>query len=163
ANLLLARTSTRRREFAVRAALGAGRNRLLQLLLVESGLRAAIGGAVGVALSYLLMRVMRTSLSASVPRLAAASIDARALGVGALITGLSGLLFGILPALRAGTNDAADDLRAGGRGVDTGSAHDRVRRALMTAEVALSFMLLATAGLLTRSVINVLGVPKGFD
>lgn len=163
ANLLLARTATRRREFAVRAALGAGRRRLLHLLLVESLLRAALGGAGGVALAYVLVRAIRTWLSASVPRMADASIDGRVLAVAVLITAASGLLFGILPAFHAGTTDAADDLRDGGRGIQGGVVHDRLRRALMTGEVALSFMLLATAGLLTRSVMNLLDVPKGFD
>ncbi|HEX4683379.1 MAG TPA: ABC transporter permease [Gemmatimonadaceae bacterium] len=163
ANLLLARTATRRREFAVRAALGAGRRRLLRLLLVESVLRAVVGGASGIALAYALVRVLRAWLAASVARMADATIDARVLGVAVAVTVASGLLFGLLPALRAGRGDAADDLRDGARGVTGGAIHERSRRALMVAEVALSFMLLATAGMLARSVVNLLRVPKGFD
>jgi predicted permease len=163
ANLLLARTTTRRRDFAVRAALGAGRQRLLRLLLVESVLRAILGGACGIALAYALVHILRVRLAASVARMAEATIDGRVLAIAVAITVASGLLFGLLPALRAGRSDAADELRDGARGSTGGVIRERSRRALMVAEVALSFLLLATAGLLGRSVVNLLHVPKGFD
>ena len=162
ANLLLARTATRRREFAVRSALGAGRARLLRLVLVESVVRAAAGGVIGVALAYALVRGMRVWLVGTVARIADASIDGRVLAAAVVVTLACGIAFGLLPARRAGSGDSADDLRDGARG-SSGVARDRARRGLMVAEVALSFMLLATAGLLTRSVINLLHVPEGFD
>lgn len=162
ANLLLSRTATRRREFAVRSALGAGRSRLLRLVIVESVVRATVGGIIGVALAYALVRGLRAWLTASVPRMADASIDGRVLAVAVIVTLACALAFGLLPARRAGSGDSAEDLRDGARG-SAGLARDRARRALMVAEVALSFVLLATAGLLARSVINLLHVPAGFD
>jgi putative ABC transport system permease protein len=163
ANLLLARTATRRREFAVRTALGAGRRRLLRLMLIESALRALIGGALGIGLAYALVRGMRAWLATSVARIADAGIDARVLAVAVAIILGSAIAFGLFPALRAGRGDVVDDLRDGGRGAVGGASHDKVRRALMIAEIALSFMLLATAGLLVRSINGLLHVPKGFD
>ena len=163
ASLLLARAATRRREFAMRTALGAGRQRLVRLVLVESVFRAVIGGALGVALAYALVAGMRVWLGASVARMADVSIDARVLVIAVAISVICGLAFGIIPAARAGRSDIVRDLRDGGRGVMGGMSRDRSRRSLIVAEVALSFVLLATAGLLTRSVVKLLAVPKGFD
>jgi putative ABC transport system permease protein len=163
ANLLMARGATRRREFAVRTALGSGRARLWRLLLVESTLRALLGGAFGVAAAYALVRGMRVWLGGSIARVADATIDGRVLAIAVIITVGCGVVFGLLPALRAGRTDVVNDLRDGGRGAIGGVSHDRIRRALMVSEVALSFVLLATAGLLTRSVVNLLHVPTGFD
>jgi putative ABC transport system permease protein len=163
ASLMLARTAARRREFAVRTALGAGRNRLLRLVLLESVVRATIGGAVGVGAAYVLVAIMRARLGGSVARMADASIDARVLALAVIVSLACGIAFGLIPALRIGRADVVGDLRDGGRGVLGSASRDRLRRALVVVEVALSFMLLATAGLLTRSVASLLAVPKGFD
>ncbi|HEX8942677.1 MAG TPA: ABC transporter permease [Gemmatimonadaceae bacterium] len=163
ANLLLARAATRGREFAVRSAIGAGKSRVLRLVLVESIVRAAVGGACGIALAYAALWGARVTLGAGIPRMAEASIDLRALALTVTIVLLCGVAFGIVPALRAARGDLAGQLRDGGRQVMGSGAHDRVRRTLIIGEIALSFMLLATAGLLTRSFAKLLAVPKGFD
>lgn len=163
ANLLLARGATRQREFAVRTALGAGRRRLLRLLLVESMVRALLGGVCGVGVAFLVVRALRQWLGTTIPRLTEAAIDGRVLVACVLITVGCGIAFGLFPALRAGTLEISSDLRDGGRGATGGVSRDRVRRSLIVTEVAFSFMLLATAGLLTRSVMNLLNVSMGFD
>ena len=163
ANLLLARAATRRRELAVRAALGAGRDRILALILAESVVRALIGGVCGVAFAYGLIWMGRHWLATTVPRMGEVSIDARVLGVAFAISIACGVLFGVVPAMRAARGDLVTGLRDGGRGVMGSVTHDRVRRTLIIAEIALSFMLLATSGLLVRSFTKLMAVPTGFD
>ena len=163
ANLLLARAATRRRELAVRAALGAGRDRILILILAESIVRALIGGVCGVAMAYGLIWMGRRWLVTTVPRMNEVSIDARVLGVALAISIACGVLFGVVPAMRAARGDLVTGLRDGGRGVMGSVTHDRVRRMLIIAEIALSFMLLATSGLLVRSFMKLMAVPTGFD
>jgi putative ABC transport system permease protein len=163
ANLLLARGAMRQREFAVRAALGAARSRLVTQMLVESVTRALAGGALGIGVAYGAVWAAHRWLSVSVPRFAQVTIDGRVLVVSVLVSVLPGVLFGLVPALRAARGELNTGLREGGRGV-FGSAHrDRVRRAMITAEVALSVTLLVAAALLLRSFAALTSVPKGFD
>ncbi len=163
ASLMLTRAAMRTREFAVRTALGAGQGRLLRLVLAESLVRAGIGGALGFGLAFALVRAMRSRLGDALPRLAEVSIDGRVLALTGAVSAACGLALGIIPALRAARGDVAGTLRGGGRGTVGSAVRDRARRVLVVAEIALSFMLLATAGLLARSVSKLLDVPTGFD
>ena len=162
ANLLLARSAARQTEFAVRSALGAGRARIVTLVLVDSATRAVIGGAFGVALAYAIVQVARTVLAGSIPRIGMAQIDARVLTAAVGLTLVSGVLFGLMPALRAVRRDIVSGL-SGARGAVTTVSRDAVRRTLIVAEIALSFVLLCTAGLLADSYRHLMAVPKGFD
>ena len=162
ANLLLARSASREREFAVRTALGANRGRLVSLVIVESLTRAAIGGLFGVGLAYSIVAIARTMLVGTIPRVATAAIDGRVLAVACGLTLVSGLLFGVTPALRASTRDVVAGL-SGARGSVEPLARDAVRRTLMVAEIALSFVLLVAAALLAESYLRLVNVPKGFN
>ncbi|HEX6465142.1 MAG TPA: ADOP family duplicated permease, partial [Vicinamibacterales bacterium] len=162
ANLLLARSAARGREFAVRTALGAQRRQLLSLVFVDSLTRAAVGGVLGVGLAYAILEIARAMLAGAIPRVTTAVIDARVFGVAGGASLLAGLLFGIAPALRASRRDGIGGL-SGARGAIEHVSHDTVRQALMIGEVALSFVLLVTAALLVESYIHLVTVPKGFD
>jgi putative ABC transport system permease protein len=163
ANLLLARAVVRRREIAVRSALGAARGRILRQLLIETLLLALLGGAAGVLVARAGVAGFQALSPGSVPRLAEAAVDARMLGFALVLSLLTGLLFGLLPALRASRADLGEVMKAGAPGSIGGSARDRLRGALIVAEVALSFALLIGAGLLIRSLDRLLAVDKGFD
>jgi putative ABC transport system permease protein len=164
ANLLLARATARQRELAVRAALGAGRGRLIRQLLVESSLLAVAGGMAGLLLAWWALRLLRVAVAEHLPiqRLEMVGIDGWVLGftVGASL--LSGLFFGLVPALTASSSGLNDALKEGGR---TGSASGggRTRSAFVVVEVALALVLLAGAGLLVRSFIQLMNVNPGFD
>jgi predicted permease len=163
ANLLLARAAVRRREIAIRAALGAARGRLVRQLLVESLLLALVGGAAGVLVAWAGVAGLRALGPGSVPRLAEATVDAKVLGFALALSLCTGLLFGLLPALRASRADLAEVMKEGARGTAGGPARERLRGTLIVAEVALSFALLLGAGLLLRSLERLLAVDKGFD
>ncbi len=162
ANLLLARATGRRRELAVRAAIGAGRGHLVRLLLGESLALAALGGAAGLALAYAGLRVLVASAAdqLAIPRLAGASVNAPVLLFTLAASLAAGLVFGLAPALTASRFGLADSLKEGARGSDARSG--RLRGALVVAEVALSLALLAGAGLLFRSFERLLSVSPGF-
>jgi putative ABC transport system permease protein len=162
ANLLLARSASRRREFAVRTALGADRRQLVSLVMVESVARAAIGGFMGIGLAYAIVSVARTMLVGTIPRVATAAIDGRVLAVACGLSLVSGLCFGVTPALRASEHDVIGDLR-GARGSTEHESRDAVRRTLMVGEIAVSFVLLVAAVLLTESYLRLVSVPKGFN
>ena len=163
ANMLLARATTRTRERAMRAALGASRARMLQMALTESLFLSALGAIVGLALAYGAVRVFRTLDPGAIPRLADASIDGWVL-LATMATALfTTLVTGIVPVLRAPYQDMATALREGDRGVKGHRVGGRLRHALVTAEVALSLMLLVGAGLLVRSFGQILGVDRGFQ
>jgi putative ABC transport system permease protein len=161
ANLLIARGSVRGRELSIRAALGAGRGRLVRQLVTESGVIAAAGATVGLALAFTLLRAVLAVSPEGVPRLDTARVDLRVLGFTALCAAVSTLLFGILPAVRLSGVNLETALRAGGRTVKGG--RDRVRAALVAVEVALAMTLLVGAGLLIRSALLIQTVAPGFD
>ena len=164
ANLLLAHAAAREKELAIRGALGAGRLRLARQLLTECLLLALAGSAAGLLLAYwltgLLGSLISTDTLGGMGRVAAVTIDGRVLGFTLLITLVTGLLFGLLPALRLSRTDLNVSLKEGGRG---GGSHGRgLRGALMVSEVALAVVLLVGAGLLIRSFAKLLGVDPGY-
>jgi len=162
AGLLLVRGETRRRELAVRAALGAGTQRLARLLVTESALLATFGGAVGVALASVTVRLLRSNAPAGLPRLAETSIDWVVLLFAFAVVVVTALLTGILPLAHATHLALSGELREGGRGSTIGRARLRWRQALVAAEVALAVVLVAGAGLMIRTVRNLLDVDPGF-
>jgi predicted permease len=163
ANLLLARNTTRYREFAVRTAVGAGRRALVRLMLVESMLLALGGGGLGLLLAYGASAALVRYHPAEVPQLAAGSLDWRVLGFTFVVCLLTASLFGVLPAITGSRVNLVDGLREGGRSGMGGMRGQRLRRALVVSEMALALMLLATTGLLVRSVLHMetqnLGLP----
>ena len=161
-NLILARSMTRRKEIAIRTALGAGRRRVFQHLIVESIVLAIAGGAIGLALAQAAVRAGTSALEAQIPRAGEASIDAMVLLFAFGASLLTGLLAGVLPALRAGRPDLNVTLKEGGRS-DAAGAGSLTRRALIVAEVALSLMLLMGAGVMLRSLHALRGVDAGFN
>jgi len=164
ANLLLARGASREREIAVRAALGAGRWRLMRQLLTESVLIACVGGTLGIALGYGLMRALKAWIPPFyLPAEADVHMDARVLLFTAAVILLTGILFGIAPALHAVRSNLAGSLKEGGRGATAGVARNRLRGALVVGEVALAFVLLSGAGLLIRSFYQLQQVDPGFE
>jgi len=162
ANLLLARASARQKEFAVRAALGAGRGVLLRQLLSESVLLAGIGGIAGILLAFGCVAAFRTLPGNLLPRADEIRISLPVLLFAAGITVGTGLLFGLVPALRASASDANEVLKDGGRAGSEGLRRNRYRASLVVAEVALSMVLLAGAGLLLRSFLKLQDVDLGF-
>jgi predicted permease len=161
ASLLLARATVRQRELAVRAALGAGRGRITRQLLTESLTLALLGGALGLALAYVGVRGLAALGAAELPRASAIEIDPVVLGFTFAIAVGAGLLFGLLPAIRASSPDLQATLRAGARGT-IGGRGQRLRGALVVAEVALAVVLVAGAGLATKSFARLLDVNPGF-
>ncbi|HXA50932.1 MAG TPA: ABC transporter permease [Candidatus Acidoferrum sp.] len=163
ANLLLARASVREREIAVRQAIGASRGRLVAQLLSESLLLAALGTAMGVAIAQLMSRGLLAFLTTSSdPVFVGLGPDLRMLGFTAAVAATTCLLFGLLPAMRATRVAPAAAMRAGGRSVTAGRERHSLRRALVTAQVALSLVLLVGAVLFVRSLQNLLAVQPGF-
>ena len=162
ANLLLARGEGRRREMAVRAALGASRRRMLAQLLTESTVFALGGGTLGILLAWSGTRALVALAPPSIPRVEQIRLDWAVLAY-ALATSLgAGILFGLVPALRASREAPADTLKEGGRASSQGASR-RVRRALVVAEVALAVVMLCGAGVLLRSLLKLQSADLGFD
>src|SRR4051794_8440977 len=151
ANLLLSRSAARRREMGVRSSLGAGRGRLIQQLLTESLLLAGLGAVAGLAIAWAGTRALVTLSPTILPRASEIGLDARALAFTGVIAILTGVLFGIAPALHMARTDLMAALRDGGRGNAIGFRRNRLRSALVVGEVALALVLHSAAGLLMRS------------
>ena len=162
ANLLLARATVRQREVAIRSALGAGRKRILRQLLTESLVIAAAGGALGLAFAIWGMNAIVALGMGKVPRLHAVGMDARMLAFTVVVTIATSLLFGLAPALTMLKTNLVESLKDGDRSSSGGTARRRLRDALVTAEIALAFLLLAGAGLLMRSFLALHNVAPGF-
>jgi putative ABC transport system permease protein len=160
-NLLFTRALSRRKEIAIRLALGAARGRVFQQLLTEALLLAATGGALGLLLAYGTLTSASTLLAGQVPRAEEISIDARVLLFAVGMSMLTGMLAGALPAVRAGRSDLNDALKEGGRG--DGAIGVNTRRLLIVCEVALSLVLLMGAGVMVQSVLALRHVDTGFD
>ncbi|HWB42786.1 MAG TPA: ABC transporter permease [Gemmatimonadales bacterium] len=163
ANLLLARGAARSREMAIRAAIGAGRGHLLRQALTESLVLAVLGGLVGVLAGYWGVSLLAAYGPEDVPRLAQARVDGPVLAFALGITVLSGLVFGLAPALRMSARPPHEALKEGGRGGSRGGGRDRLRNVLVIGEIALALVLLTGAGLLIRSAIALNDVDPGFD
>ncbi|HZS46360.1 MAG TPA: ABC transporter permease [Blastocatellia bacterium] len=162
ANLLLSRAAVRRKEFSIRRALGASRGRIFQQLLTESLLLALIGGIAGLLLSLLAIHFLIAFAPGNIPRLNEISLDPKVLLFTILISLLTGVLFGMAPALHLSKPNLQEDIKEGGRSV-AGSGQNRLRGLLVMSEVALVFVLLIAAGLMIRSFRRLLDVSPGFN
>lgn len=163
ANLLLARASTRQREIALRSALGADRMRVIRQLLAESLALAMIGGVLGGLLAWGTMNILLSFAPVDLPRVDEIKLDHIALLFGFGITLLTGVGFGIVPALQASKVDLTTALKAGGRGAGESKRNSRIRDGLVIAEIALALVLLIGAGLLTRTFSNLQNTELGYD
>ncbi len=164
ANLLLVRGAGREREVAIRSALGAGRGRLVCQFLTESVLLAGLGGTVGIAIGWGLMRGLKAWIPPFLlPAEADVQLNGQVLLFAAVIIIVTGILFGIAPAIQSTQADLVGSLKEGGRGATSGLGRMRVRNVLAVAEIALAFILLSSAALLVRSFYRLQQVDPGFD
>jgi predicted permease len=167
ANLLLTRATARQKEIAVRVALGARWQRLVRQLLTETALLGLMGGVAGLVIAALALQTIRVIHPGNLPRLEAISLDGRVLAFTFAVSILTGLLFGLAPALRAARVDLNSTLKAGGRNTQgdggLGGSRRRLRSLLVVGEVAVSMVLLVGAGLLIRSFVQLQRVSPGFD
>ncbi|HTT23840.1 MAG TPA: ABC transporter permease [Candidatus Sulfotelmatobacter sp.] len=163
AGLILARATSRNTEIAVRTALGASRIRVVRQLLIESLILAVCGGVIGILASILFVRGGIQLVPKDIPRLFNVSIDWRILLFSVLLSGLTALIFGLLPAWRISRSDPANALRDGGATTTPGRRRNRLQHTLVVAETALGFTLLIGSGLLIRSMLNLLHLDPGFD
>jgi predicted permease len=161
ASLLLARAVSREREFAIRTALGAGRSRLVRQCLTESTVLAVLGSGFGVFLAWLGVRPFVLFWPGSLPRASEAELDWQVLLFALGVSLLSGLIFGLAPALRAPARDLEKALRAGGRSVTGGSR--RLHNAFVVSEIALAVVLLVSAGMLARTLLHLSSLDPGLN
>ena len=162
-NLLLARSTARQRELAIRAALGAARGRLVRQLLTESALLALIGAACGLLLALWSLDVIETLGSHVTPLLSGLQMDSRVFGFTVVISALASLIFGLAPALYVSRPNLNESLKSGGRGSGAGPGSNRLRNTLVVSEIALALVLLVCASLLIRSVMRLHDVNPGFE
>jgi len=162
-NLLLARGAARQKEITIRRALGAGRGRLVRQLLTESLLLAVAGGALGLALAAWALDALRAFPPDNVPRIEQVAVDPVLLGFATLLSLLTGIAFGILPALKASAVDLVAALKGSSAQSSGSRTHQRVRGMLIAGEFALTLTLLISAGLLVQSFVRLSGVNPGYD
>ena len=163
ANLLLARAAGRQREMAIRASLGAGKSRILHQLLTESVMLSLAGGAQGLVLAVWGTASLANLPSLGIPRLASAGVDMRALMFTLIVSLITGVLFGLAPALHASRFNLFRSLKEGGRTATEGAGHSRIRGLLVVSQVSLAVVLLVGASLLIESVFHLLHESPGFD
>jgi predicted lysophospholipase L1 biosynthesis ABC-type transport system permease subunit len=163
AGLLLARGSRRSAEFALRAAIGASRAAMMRQLLAESVTLSLCGGAAGVALAYVLVHASVRLMPLNIPRTEDASIGGNVLLFDLALSLVTGLIFGLLPALRVSRSTPAQALRDGSRTVAGGRGQNRVQSGLVIAQTAIGLVLLVSSGLLNRTFVRILNVDPGFD
>jgi len=161
-NLLLVRAEARQQELAVRAALGAGWGRIVRELLLESVMLGLMGGALGVLLATAGLELLAAIGPANLPRLSEISFDGRALAFTLLLSLLSGLLFGLIPALKYAGPRIAVALRSSGRTSSVSREHHRARNLLVIAQVAMALVLLVSAGLMIRTFQALRTLEPGF-
>src|SRR5438874_4403619 len=162
ANLLLARAAVRQKEIAVRLALGANQSRLIRQFLTESLLLAMFGAGLGLLLAMFGLRALRTFIPASISQVETINIDARVLIFTALVAVVTGIAFGLAPAIQGSNVNLNDTLKEGGRDSAGGSKGNRARSLLVIGEVAVSFVLLIGAGLLINSFFHLRNLEPGF-
>jgi putative ABC transport system permease protein len=163
ANLLLARATSREREMALRKALGASRSRLVRQLLSESVLLSLCGGVLGVALAAGILPAVRAFSPGSVPRLADTRLDANVLLFSVLLSFVTGILFGVVPALQSISGGLHESLKEGARGSSSGGHGGKLRAVLVVAEMAIALVLMTGAGLLMQSFSRLMKVNPGFS
>jgi putative ABC transport system permease protein len=163
ANLLLARAATRQREMAIRGALGASRSSVIRLLLTESVLLAVVGGGVGLLLAIWSLDLLVSLKPANLPRLAEIGVNRTVFLFALGVSVVTGLLFGVAPALQASKSDLNEGLKESSRGGTDSPRRHRLRSLLVVSEVALSLVLLVGAGLMIRSFSRLLAVDPGFN
>ena len=162
AHMLLARGAARRKEIALRVALGASRARVVRQLLTESVLLASAGGLLGLGLAAWMIRTIVALSRDSIPRLERAGLDPRVLAATLAVSFLTGIAFGLVPALQASRLDLGTSLKEGERGSSSGAGRHRLRRLLMGSEMALALVLLVGAGLMIRTFVALRAVDPGF-
>jgi len=162
ANLLLARATQRRKEIAIRSALGASRGRIIRQLLTESIMLSVLGAVLGLALVWWGLELLTTFSPPTILRLNEVNVDTRVLGFTFALSMLTGMIFGLAPALQSSRLDLNAALKEGARGSGGGAGH-RLRNLLVVSEIALALVLLVGAGLLVRSFLRVLDVTPGFE
>ena len=162
AGLVLTRSLGRQREFTVRAALGAGRRRVVRQLLTECLLLAFAGGVTAAGIATASVQFAKTLGPKSLPRLPEASVDVRVFAFAFLITLVTGILFGLAPALGAARTDLVESLKESGQKFGTGTSHPRLRSALVVTQISLALMLVVASGLLIRTFYQLLASDGGF-
>jgi putative ABC transport system permease protein len=163
ANLLLARTLARHREMAIRAALGAGRMRIVRQVVTESCVLASLGGLAAYALTAVAWRLLPAVTPMSIPRLADARADGTVFAFALLVSALTGIAAGLVPAWRAGALEPADALRESGARGTAGRSHNRFRSLLLLSEIVVTVVLVVIGGALTTSFVRLLRTDPGFD